>query len=244
MKFKKLLFMFMKTLLSQTKKKRSAVEAGVRRNMEILSSGSFINIENQEKIERLQATAVQLANAAIETEGFLNTEESAKRLALEFWQGLEYMCRESEEAAIKNIFLKHFLDRLRNARPTQTAAIDSPQDSAQNESVSVDNDTNPEDEFLGIIDTAEREETSIEETQAVTQESLAQSQDFLTLENDSVHEVGAKTTENVSTETVEESTSPAMKSKKLKDTSLLLSIRRRNRAAQFRRVFKSLWQRR
>lgn len=176
--------------------------------MEILSAGAFINLENQEKIEQLKSTAVQLANAALETDGFTNDEESGKRLALEFWQGLEYMCRESEEAAIKNIFLNHFLDHLREFRPTQPPTIDSPQDSAlENESVPVDDETNPEDEFLGVIDTAESEETSIEETQAVTQESLAQSQDFQTLEKDSFQEVGVKTTENVSTETVEETAS-------------------------------------
>lgn len=175
--------------------------------MEILGAGAFINLENQEKIEQLKFTAVELANAAAETEGFTNDEESGKHLALEFWQGLEYMCRESEEAAIKNIFLNHFLDRLREFRPTQPATIDSPQDSEKSDSLPVDDETNPEDEFLGVIDTADSEETSIEETPAVTQESLAQSQDFLTLEGDSFQEVGVKTTENVSTETVEETAS-------------------------------------
>ncbi len=84
--------------------------------MEILSSGSFINLENQEKIERLIFTAVELANAAIGTDGFVNEEESGRRLALEFWHGLEYMCRESERATIQNIFLNHFLERLRELR--------------------------------------------------------------------------------------------------------------------------------
>ena len=72
--------------------------------MEILSAGAFINLENQEKIEQLKFTAAELANAAMETEGFAGDEESGRRLALEFWQGLEYMCRETEETAIKNIF--------------------------------------------------------------------------------------------------------------------------------------------
>jgi hypothetical protein len=175
--------------------------------MEILSAGAFINLENQEKIEQLKFTAVELANAALAAEGFTNTEESCKSLALEFWQGLEYMCPESEEAAIKNIFLNHFLDRLRQFRPSQPATFDSAQDSAlENESVPVD-ETNPEDEFLGVIDTAESEESSIEETPAVTQESLAQTQDFLTLEKDSFQEVGVKTTENSTGESVEDSAS-------------------------------------
>ena len=186
------------------------MEAELKENMEILGAGAFINLENQEKIEQLKSTAIQLANAALETDEFTNDEESGKRLALEFWQGLEYMCRESEEAAIKNIFLGHFLDRLSQFRPTQPATIDSPQDSAlENEAVPVDDETNPEDEFLGVIDTAESEETTTQETQAVTQESSAHSQDFLTLEKDSFQEVGVKTTENVSTETASETASSA-----------------------------------
>ena len=86
--------------------------------MEILSSGSFINLENQEKIEQLKFTASELANAALESEGFSGEEEPARKLALEFWQGLEYMCRESERGAIQNIFLNHFLERLSERRPS------------------------------------------------------------------------------------------------------------------------------
>ena len=173
--------------------------------MEILSSGSFINLDNQEKIEQLKSTAAELANAAMDTEGFVNTEESGMRLALEFWQGLEYMCRETEEAAIKNIFLNHFLDRLRVARPPQTAtAVELPADSAQTESVSVV-ETKPEDEFLGVIDAEADEETLIEATQAATNESSTETEDFSTLENDSAQEAGVKTTENLTGEAVEDS---------------------------------------
>ena len=84
--------------------------------MEILSSGSFINLENQEKIEQLKFTAAELANAALESEGFVNEVEPARKLALEFWQGLEYMCRENEQSTIQNIFTGHFLERLRELR--------------------------------------------------------------------------------------------------------------------------------
>ena len=87
--------------------------------MEILSSGLFINTENQEKIEQLKFTAIELANAALGTTGFVNEEEAGKKFALDFWQGLEYMCREAEEAAIKNIFLNHFLERLGESHTTE-----------------------------------------------------------------------------------------------------------------------------
>jgi hypothetical protein len=179
--------------------------------MEILSSGSFINLENQEKIEQLKSTAVQLANAAMETEGFVNDEESGRHLALEFWQGLEYMCRETEEAVIKNIFLNHFLDRLREIRPAQTAAvIELPQNSALKSDLAAnENVTKPEDEFLGVIDTNADEEISIEKNQSAFEEDSNQTEEISTSETLPDQEVEVKTTENVSTETVEETASSA-----------------------------------
>ena len=83
--------------------------------MQILSSGSFINLENREKIEQLIFTARELANAAGQAEGFVNAGPSNGQLAVEMWQGAEYMCRDHEEATIKNIFLSNFLERLRDA---------------------------------------------------------------------------------------------------------------------------------
>ena len=83
--------------------------------MQILSSGSFINLENREKIEQLIFTARELANAASQAEGFVNAGPSNGRLGVEMWQGAEYMCRDHEEATIKNIFLSNFLERLRDA---------------------------------------------------------------------------------------------------------------------------------
>ena len=173
--------------------------------MEILSSGSFINLENQEKIERLQSTAVELANAAVDTEGFTNDEESGKRLALEFWEGLDYMCRESEEAAIRNIFLGHFLDRLRELRPTQTVtSIDLPKDSAADVSGPIDNETKPEDEFLGVIDARSDGETTTQEPHTLSDEISIRTEDNSTPERDFVKAVETETTENVSSEPVPE----------------------------------------
>lgn len=41
--------------------------------MEILSSGSFVILENREKIEQLIFTANELAKAASQAEGFIST---------------------------------------------------------------------------------------------------------------------------------------------------------------------------
>lgn len=173
--------------------------------MEILSAGAFINLENQEKIEQLKFTAAELANAAMETEGFAGDEESGRRLALEFWQGLEYMCRETEELAIKNIFTNHFLDRLRELRPIHpTATIELPQDQAQIVTQPIDDDIKPVDEFLGVVETTDNEMIQTE-----ADETSIQTKDFSILENDSSQEREVRTTENNSSESVENQSSPA-----------------------------------
>ena len=171
--------------------------------MEILSAGAFINLENQEKIEQLKFTAAELANAAMETEGFAGDEESGRRLALEFWQGLEYMCRDTEETAIKNIFLNHFLDCLRNARPIQPAAtIDLPQDSAQIVTQPIDKEIKPEDEFLGVVETTENDLIQTEDV-----ETSIQMKDFSILENDSAQEREVKTTIDAASESAQDKSS-------------------------------------
>lgn len=177
--------------------------------MEILSAGTFINLENQEKIEQLKFTAAELAKAAMETTGFVNTEESGKSLALEFWQGLEYMSRESEEATIKNIFTGHFLDRLRSARPIQTTTVvNLPQESTQAVLETTASESKSEDEFLGVIETTADEEDSIAEIVDEVEETLMDTKYFVVSENDPVQEREVKTTENVSSETAEETALP------------------------------------
>jgi hypothetical protein len=161
--------------------------------MEILSSGSFINTDNQEKIEQLKFTALQLANATAERDGFAGGEEAGKKLGLEFWQGLEYMCRDVEEAAIKNIFLSHFLERLGELRPRENpAACDLP------------DDPKAKDEFLGVIaETSEGEddETIIaEERKAIIEEGSRRTVDFPGLDNDSAENKERKPDDTVLSE--------------------------------------------
>ena len=171
--------------------------------MEILSAGAFINLENQEKIEQLKFTAFELANAALATEGFAGDEESGRRLALEFWQGLEYLCRETEETAIKNIFTNHFLERLRELRPVQpTATIESPQVSAEIVSEPIDNDIKPVDEFLGVVETTENDLIQTEDV-----ETSIQSKDFSILENDLFQQTEVKTTIDAASESAESNSS-------------------------------------
>lgn len=133
--------------------------------MQILSSGSFVNLDNKEKIESLVFTAKEMGRAANETEGFVNEPENNKRLALEIWRGAEYMTREHEEAQVKNIFVNNFLDCLREiGGAAKTAETVSKSIIAEVESVNAESEiAPPEDEFLGLVSTEETEEKSVAE---------------------------------------------------------------------------------
>lgn len=102
--------------------------------MDILNSGSFVPLDNKERMEQLAFTAKTLAIEVSRAEGFQNSGPSNHQLGLEMWKGAEYVCRAHEEANIKNIFLSKFLETLRGVerqsavqpRPPQTQVIDSP----------------------------------------------------------------------------------------------------------------------
>jgi hypothetical protein len=81
--------------------------------MEILNSGSFVPLDNREKIDQLIYTARELASEVGRTEGFQNSGQTNHQLGLEMWKGAEYVCRAHEEANIRNLFLSKFLERLR-----------------------------------------------------------------------------------------------------------------------------------
>ena len=81
--------------------------------MDILNSGSFVTLDNREKIDQLIYTARELANEVSRAEGFQNDGQTNHQLGLEMWKGAEYVCRAHEEANIRNLFLGKFLERLR-----------------------------------------------------------------------------------------------------------------------------------
>lgn len=138
--------------------------------MEILNSGSFITLDDRTKIEQLIHTSKELANAANQASGFTTAGGGKQKLALEMWQGAEYVTRAHEEATIKNIFLSNFLkqlaefDRAKNV-PVETASV-SPI-VRQPASVYVDAAPSPPDlplestvtadEYLGVISAEEAE---------------------------------------------------------------------------------------
>lgn len=102
--------------------------------MDILNSGSFVPLDNKERMEQLAFTAKTLAAEVSRAEGFQSSGPSNYQLGLEMWKGAEYVCRAHEEANIKNIFLSKFLETLREienqnaVRPRlpQAQVVDSP----------------------------------------------------------------------------------------------------------------------
>lgn len=101
--------------------------------MDILNSGSFVTLDNREKIDRLIYTARELATEVSRAEGFQNGGQTNHQLGLEMWKGAEYMCRSHEEANIRNLFLSKFLERLREIekeRGTQTKSVVATPDSS------------------------------------------------------------------------------------------------------------------
>ncbi|MBA2377963.1 MAG: hypothetical protein H0V76_00125 [Blastocatellia bacterium] len=102
--------------------------------MDILNSGSFVPLDNREKIEQLIFTAKTLATEVSRTDGFQSDGSTNHQLGLEMWKGAEYMCRAHEEATIRNLFLSKFLEKLREVerqngvqhRTVQTAVLSAP----------------------------------------------------------------------------------------------------------------------
>jgi hypothetical protein len=148
--------------------------------MQVLTSGSFINLDNEEKIERLIFTAKEIAVAA-GAEGFNNEEENNRKFADEIWQSAEYMCREHEEARIKTIFINAFLERLRGYRGN-TAATNSPVEVSEKVSQQIVSENAREtesskDEFLGFLPNDIKGETGESHEQSSIEKSAPQKLD-------------------------------------------------------------------
>lgn len=89
--------------------------------MDILSRGSFVPLDNRERIEQLIFTAKTLAEETAKAESFQSNGHTNPQLAIEMWKGVEYVCRANEEATIKNLFLSNFLQKL-NQVPRETTS--------------------------------------------------------------------------------------------------------------------------
>ncbi|QQS33572.1 MAG: hypothetical protein IPM50_03025 [Acidobacteriota bacterium] len=136
--------------------------------MEILNGGSFITLDNREKIDQLIFTAQTLASEVHQNAGFQGSGQTNQQIGLELWKGAEYMTRSHEELTIRNIFLSKFLERLRDieretiprtSAPIQQATprtIENTVANVASMSAELNTDVKTEfaesnDEFLGIV---------------------------------------------------------------------------------------------
>lgn len=177
--------------------------------MQILTSGSFINLDNREKVEQLIFTAKAIADSAVQTDGFVSSEENNRRLALEIWQGAEYMTREHEQARIQNLFVGNFLERLSEIEATSASKTNnSPVNSeSQTMEISPVEASVPKDEFLGFVTgaTTENERQEIAEIVDVIGADFAETKpvEILSQDNETATSLQEESLETPVAESVE-----------------------------------------
>lgn len=150
------------------------------KNMQTLTAGSFLNLENAENVEALKFTARRLAEHTT-TVVVENLQPAAlDNLANDLWQKAEYVARETERRRLREIFNENFCERFRELKPEVSAAAipnleTQPEvslakdiDSVEQSPATIDNVSTPDsssesatgvegkkDEFLGFVKTDE-----------------------------------------------------------------------------------------
>lgn len=176
--------------------------------MEILNKGSFVPLDNRERIGQMIFTAKTFATEIAKNVGFENSGPTNQQLALEIWKGSEYMTRAHEEATIKNLFLSNFLKELdgvvKETKGAPVSVLPQPTTMPPARETSVSENTeetvpaNPsDDEFLGLVssDESERSETP---TPSYADECKPESEDeIVEMINGSAEEFPASQTESV-----------------------------------------------
>lgn len=137
--------------------------------MEILNSGSFIPLDNRERIEQLIFTARTLAEEVSRNDGFQSSGQSNQQIGLELWNGAKYMTRSHEEVTVRNIFLSKFLEMLREIEresPKLSSVTNAPPMPSGGKFITSETAVSPlppievessdcpvqQDEFLGVVD--------------------------------------------------------------------------------------------
>ena len=177
--------------------------------MEILNKGSFVPLDNRERIGQMIFTAKTFAAEIAKNAGFQNNDLANHQFSLYIWNGSEYITRAHEEATIKNLFLSNFLKELdgvvKETKGEPVSALPQPttMPSARETSVSENTEetvqANPsDDEFLGLVssDESERSETP---TPSYADECKPECEDeIVEMINGSVEEIPASQSENIS----------------------------------------------
>lgn len=192
--------------------------------MQILTGGSFVKLENKEKIENLIFTAREMANAAVETDGFTSETENNRRLALEIWQGAEYMTLDHEEAQVKNIFVSNFLDRLGEIGSAVKTTVAVSQNIAGEVETSdaVGEIKPPKDEFLGLVSAEELEEKTVDRpADAIGSQESQPVENVVSERIDSAAVVETDATEIVEPATIDELTTEEIKIAELENETVV-----------------------
>ena len=147
--------------------------------MQILQTGSFVNLENDQGVEALKLTARRLAehSTSVITE---NLNSSAlENLANNLWEKAEYVTRETERRRLKEIFTQNFSQRFCELKPEVSEAKDPSFEAESN--VSTNNNiewesqsSNPETIQSGESEIAARENVV---SSAVSKEDMTADQE-------------------------------------------------------------------
>ncbi|HLM62533.1 MAG TPA: hypothetical protein VK308_17155, partial [Pyrinomonadaceae bacterium] len=149
--------------------------------MQTLTAGSFLNLENAEKVEALKFTARRLAEHTTAVIAENLPPAALAGLANDLWQKAEYVARETERRRLREIFVENFCEQFRELKPEVPAteilsvevqpgiSADGNINSAEQQSpVTVESVSTPnlpkeratevegkKDEFLGFVETGE-----------------------------------------------------------------------------------------
>ena len=85
--------------------------------MQTLTTGSFINLENDRAVEALKFTARRLAEHSASVVAENLNAASIKNLANSLWEKAEYLTRETERRRLQEIFTQNFSERFRELKP-------------------------------------------------------------------------------------------------------------------------------
>ena len=176
--------------------------------MEILNKGSFVPLDNRERVGQMILTAKTFAAEIAKNVGFQNSGPTNQQLALEIWKGSEYMTRAHEEATIKNLFLSNFLKELdeavqeTNGKPVsalpQTATTPLETETLMSESTGEIAEAGSDDEFLGVVSPDEPAISAVPRSSYADECKPECEDEIVEMINGSAEEMPGSQTENIS----------------------------------------------
>ena len=143
--------------------------------MQTLTPGAFLNLGSSEKTDSLRFTAAQLAENSSRMIPQKVTLDAIENLADRLWEKAEYVAKDAEKPQLKQIFVRHFVEKFCELKPDTAAVEETANETSANQSerwifddpVTVNNcaadeiqnttegenppEQNHGDEFLGLV---------------------------------------------------------------------------------------------